>query len=56
MTPAQSSRVEKLIKDMWAELEASKSKEALKRCVVRPHSNVPFVPELRTAQKTEAGK
>ena len=30
MTPVQSSSIERLIKDMWAELEASKNNQAPK--------------------------
>ena len=59
MTPAQSSRIEKLIKDMWAELEASRNNQAPTRCVVRLHSNLncnSFVSELSTEQKAEADK
>ena len=56
MTPVQSSSIEGLLMDMWAELEASRDNQAPKRCVVRPHSNVLFVSELSTVQKAEAGE
>ena len=55
MTPVQSSHIEKLIKDMWTELEASKNNQAYKRCSSNLNCD-PFVSELSTAQKTEAGK